>query len=94
MGLLDKLHDSTFMSAPAPPAAILRVEEELELYRLEQRYTRRKNRVGFTSDAQYVNGEYIYTTPLQPVRELSGQKRKSVDKVKVRELNGASEGAR
>lgn len=34
----------------------------IELFRLEQRYTRRKNRSGFVSDAQYVDGEYIYTT--------------------------------
>ena len=34
----------------------------IELFRLEQRYTRRKNRSGFVSDAQYVDGEYIYST--------------------------------
>lgn len=35
---------------------------ELELYRLEQRYTRREKRTTFFSDAQYVDGEYIYAT--------------------------------
>lgn len=33
---------------------------ELELYRLEQRYARRKNRATYTTGAQYVDGEYIY----------------------------------
>jgi len=33
---------------------------EIELYRLEQRYTRRKHRTTFHSYAQYVDGEYIY----------------------------------
>lgn len=34
---------------------------EIELYRLQQRYTRRKNRSeAFSSEAQYVDGEYIY----------------------------------
>jgi len=32
-----------------------------ELYRLEQRYTRREKRTTFASGAQYVDGEYIYT---------------------------------
>jgi len=33
----------------------------IELYRLQQRYTRRKNRSeAFSSEAQYVDGEYIY----------------------------------
>jgi hypothetical protein len=34
----------------------------LELYRLEQRYTRREKRTTFISDAQYVDGEYVYTS--------------------------------
>lgn len=32
-----------------------------ELYRLEQRYTRREKRTTFISGAQYVDGEYVYT---------------------------------
>lgn len=37
---------------------------EIELYRLQQRYTRRKNRSeAFSSEAQYVDGEYIYECP-------------------------------
>ena len=32
------------------------------MYRLEQKYARRKNRSTFTTGAQYVNGEYVYTS--------------------------------
>ncbi|ODH39514.1 hypothetical protein ACO22_01851 [Paracoccidioides brasiliensis] len=39
---------------------IEKLQAKLELYRLEQRYARRKNRSTFTTGAQYVNGEYIY----------------------------------
>jgi hypothetical protein len=31
-----------------------------EVYRLEQRYTRREKRTTFTSGARYVDGEYVY----------------------------------
>lgn len=33
---------------------------ELELYRLEQKYAKRKNRQTFTTGATYVDGEYRY----------------------------------
>lgn len=33
---------------------------KLEIYRLEQRYTKRDKRTTFISGAQYVDGEYIY----------------------------------
>lgn len=33
---------------------------KLEIYRLEQRYTRRDKRTTWVSGAQYVNGEYVY----------------------------------
>ncbi|KAJ4347298.1 uncharacterized protein N0V89_011238 [Didymosphaeria variabile] len=36
-----------------------KLQARLELYRLEQRYTRREKRTTFISDAQYVDGEYI-----------------------------------
>lgn len=37
---------------------------KLELFRLEQRYTKRRNRRStFVSEAVYVDGEYIYATP-------------------------------
>ncbi|TAQ89843.1 hypothetical protein B7494_g1802 [Chlorociboria aeruginascens] len=38
-----------------------RLHQKLELFRLEQRYTRRRNRCTFISAAQYVDGEYIYS---------------------------------
>ena len=37
------------------------LRSKYELYRLEQRYTRRDKRTTFTSGAQYVDGEYIYS---------------------------------
>jgi hypothetical protein len=33
---------------------------KLEIYRLEQRYTRRDKRSTWVSGAQYVDGEYVY----------------------------------
>jgi hypothetical protein len=33
---------------------------KLEIYRLEQRYTRRDKRTTWVSGAQYVDGEYVY----------------------------------
>ncbi|KAI9738338.1 MAG: hypothetical protein M1834_008836 [Cirrosporium novae-zelandiae] len=36
------------------------LQSKLELYRLEQRYARRKNRRTFTTGATYVDGEYVY----------------------------------
>jgi len=37
-----------------------KLQSKLELYRLEQRYARRKNRSTFSTGAQYVDGEYVY----------------------------------
>ncbi|KAI9670075.1 MAG: hypothetical protein M1829_004802 [Trizodia sp. TS-e1964] len=39
---------------------LAKLQSRLELFRLEKRYTRRKNRTTFSSHAQYVDGEYIY----------------------------------
>ncbi|KAK5137221.1 hypothetical protein LTR08_000726 [Meristemomyces frigidus] len=36
------------------------LRSKYEVYRLEQRYTKRENRTTFTSGAHYVNGEYVY----------------------------------
>ena len=36
------------------------LRNKVELYRLEQRYTKREKRTTFISHAQYVDGEYIY----------------------------------
>ncbi|KAH6653953.1 hypothetical protein BKA67DRAFT_265623 [Truncatella angustata] len=41
-----------------------KIQAKLELYRLEQRYTRNRNRrTTFISGAVYVDGEYVYQTP-------------------------------
>ena len=41
-----------------------RIQAKLELFRLEQRYTRRRSRRStFQSNAVYVDGEYVYQTP-------------------------------
>ena len=37
---------------------------EIQLYRLEQRYARRKHRSDFHAGVQYVDGEYVYTNGL------------------------------
>lgn len=44
---------------------IERIQAKIELFRLEQRYTRRRHRRStFVSNAVYVDGEYIYQTPI------------------------------
>ena len=41
-----------------------RIQARIELFRLEQRYTRHRNRRStFVSNAIYVDGEYIYQSP-------------------------------
>lgn len=41
-----------------------KIHAKLELFRLEQRYTRRRHRRStFVSNAVYVDGEYVYQTP-------------------------------
>ncbi|KAF2835171.1 hypothetical protein M501DRAFT_903393, partial [Patellaria atrata CBS 101060] len=40
-----------------------KLQAKLELYRLEQRYTKRSKRTTFISDAVYVDGEYVYNSP-------------------------------
>jgi len=40
------------------------LQAKLEVFRLEQRYTKRRHRRStFVSDAQYVDGEYIHNPP-------------------------------
>jgi len=44
-----------------------RIQAKIELFRLEQRYTRRRHRRStFVSNAIYVDGEYIYQPPNTP----------------------------
>lgn len=46
------------------PSIMERIQAKIELFRLEQRYTRRRNRRStFRSNAIYVDGEYVYQTP-------------------------------
>ncbi|KAF9872910.1 hypothetical protein CkaCkLH20_09773 [Colletotrichum karsti] len=46
------------------PGIIERIQQKIELFRLEQRYTRRRHRRStFMSNAVYVDGEYVYQTP-------------------------------
>lgn len=46
------------------PTLMERIQAKIELFRLEQRYTRRRNRRStFRSNAVYVDGEYVYQTP-------------------------------
>ncbi|CAK7566786.1 MAG: hypothetical protein SEPTF4163_004738 [Sporothrix epigloea] len=44
---------------------IERIQAKLEILRLEKRYTRHRNRRStFVSTAVYVDGEYVYQTPV------------------------------
>ncbi|OLN96190.1 hypothetical protein CCHL11_03226 [Colletotrichum chlorophyti] len=46
------------------PGIIERIQQKIEIFRLEQRYTRRRHRRStFVSNAVYVDGEYVYQTP-------------------------------
>ncbi|KAI0886701.1 uncharacterized protein GGS22DRAFT_186775 [Annulohypoxylon maeteangense] len=46
------------------PSIFEKIQAKIELFRLEQRYTRnRHRRSAFISNAIYVDGEYIYQTP-------------------------------
>jgi hypothetical protein len=65
----------------------------IELFKLEQRYTRRKRRTTFISDAQYVNGEYIHTSPISDYtgRE-SGRERREMAQMSVREFSSKADG--
>ncbi|MCJ1398750.1 hypothetical protein MMC11_001951 [Xylographa trunciseda] len=66
-----------------------KMQEKFELYRLEQRYTRRKNKSEF--EAQYIDGEYIYTTPSSAG---SGSQRnlKRASKIRIWEVTGQRQG--
>ncbi|KXT04061.1 hypothetical protein AC578_4904 [Pseudocercospora eumusae] len=37
-----------------------KLRAKYEIYRLEQRYTKREKRTTWISNAQYVDGEYVY----------------------------------
>lgn len=89
-----------FQPAPAPSASNQQEANtnaaELELYRLEQRYTRRDKRTTFISDARYVDGEYVYGSgPSSPYSSTSGGSTSSrrwskMPTAAVREFTGRS----
>lgn len=70
MGLLAKLQSSMFLGDF--PALRLTRTAELELYRLEQKYAKRKNRQTLATGATYVDGEYRYDGGIsQPISASS-----------------------
>lgn len=82
MGLIEKLQSSTFLKSlalstdqsvvPREYRILTDRVAEIELYKLEQRYARRKHRTTF-HDVQYVDGEYVYGmgSPVSPVSKHS-----------------------
>lgn len=61
------------------------LRSKYELYKLEQRYTRREKRTTFYSGAQYVDGEYVYSPSSSMKSDSSfggGNKRVSTFQVK------------
>ncbi|KAF2115451.1 hypothetical protein BDV96DRAFT_646447 [Lophiotrema nucula] len=68
---------------------IEKLQHRLELYRLEQRYTRRDKRTTFYSDAQYVDGEYIYASSPTSTKASSTNASRRLSKgpaVRIKEL--------
>ncbi|KAI1006845.1 hypothetical protein K3495_g1381 [Podosphaera aphanis] len=50
-----------------------RINQKLEVFRLEQRYTRqRSRRTTFVSEAQYIDGEYVYAPNSPHSQNLGG----------------------
>ncbi|OCK84491.1 hypothetical protein K432DRAFT_413961 [Lepidopterella palustris CBS 459.81] len=77
---------------------IEKLQAKLELYRLEQRYTRREKRTTFISEAQYVDGEYIYassptsTKSSSTSNSASSRRMSKGPAVRIRELARAGTG--
>ncbi|KAH7349107.1 hypothetical protein BKA66DRAFT_431779 [Pyrenochaeta sp. MPI-SDFR-AT-0127] len=74
---------------------IEKLQARLELYRLEQRYTRREKRTTFISEAQYVDGEYVYTSsPSSPKSASTTNSRRfsKMPAIRVKELARAGTG--
>ncbi|KAF2001426.1 hypothetical protein P154DRAFT_433151 [Amniculicola lignicola CBS 123094] len=66
-----------------------KLQARLELYRLEQRYTKREKRTTFYSDAQYVDGEYVYASSPTSTKSSSTDRSRRFSKtpaVRIREL--------
>jgi len=70
------------------------LHQKIEIFRLEQRYTKRRNRRStFVSEAQYVDGEYVYSpTSSYSTKCSAGSSDSEVDVNKGRESeNGSKE---
>ncbi|KAJ1325846.1 hypothetical protein MN608_09044 [Microdochium nivale] len=80
------------------PSLMQKLQAKLELFRLEQRYTRNRHRRStFQSNAVYVDGEYVYQTPTStgssnsssstpPIQEYEPERRRN----SVEEHNSAA----
>lgn len=68
------------------------LHQKLEIFRLEQRYTKRRNRRStFVSEAQYVDGEYIYSpTSSFSTKCSAGSSDSEVDVKETKESGNAS----
>ncbi|KAL5389185.1 hypothetical protein DPSP01_002499 [Paraphaeosphaeria sporulosa] len=72
-----------------------KLQARLELYRLEQRYTRREKRTTFISDAQYVDGEYISaSSPTSSTSSTATANRRlsKIPSVRIREFGRSATG--
>ncbi|KAF9732965.1 hypothetical protein PMIN06_009862 [Paraphaeosphaeria minitans] len=72
-----------------------KLQARLELYRLEQRYTRREKRTTFISDAQYVDGEYISaSSPTSSTSSTATANRRlsKIPSVRIREFRRSASG--
>lgn len=70
------------------------LRNKYELYKLEQRYTRRDKRTTFASGAQYVDGEYVYS-PTSSTKSGSGSfGGKRMSTVQVKEIFSSGGGGK
>jgi hypothetical protein len=68
------------------------LQQKLEIFRLEQRYTKRRNRRStFVSEAHYVDGEYIYSpTSSFSTKCSAGSSDSQVDVKEIKESESPS----
>ncbi|KAJ4303395.1 hypothetical protein N0V90_002288 [Kalmusia sp. IMI 367209] len=72
-----------------------KLQARLELYRLEQRYTRRDKRTTFISDAQYVDGEYISASSPTSTKSSStaaSRRLSKIPSVRIKEFGRSATG--
>lgn len=64
------------------------LRSKYELYKLEQRYTRRDKRTTFCSGAQYVDGEYVYspTSSTKSASSFGSATSKRMSTIQVKEI--------